>query len=92
MAADIIIVKQTNNIVGVSATGPQGPAGSGSVHQYTQSTPSASWVIVHNLGRAVSAEVFLNTGEEVITDVINTSTSTLTINFASVQSGYVLYS
>ena len=91
MSADIIVVNQTNNVIGVSAAGPQGPAGSGSVHQYTQATPSASWVIVHNLGRAVSAEVFLNTGEEVITDVINTSTSTLTINFASPQSGYVLY-
>jgi len=91
MAADIIVVQATNNLVSVSGSGPQGPAGTGSVHQFTQSSAASTWVITHNLGRAVSAEVFVG-DQLVITDTIITDNNTLTIIFASPQTGYVLYS
>ena len=89
--SDVIIVQKTVNQVSVAAAGPQGPAGNGSVTQFTQSTPASTWVISHNLGRAVTAEVFVG-GQLVITDVVITDSNTLTVIFASPQTGYVLYS
>jgi hypothetical protein len=91
MAADIIVVQSTTNTVSVSGSGPQGPAGTGSEHQFTQSTPASTWIITHNLGRPVIAQVFVG-GQLVTTDTIITDNNTLTVVFASPQSGYVLYS
>lgn len=91
MAADIIVVQATSNQISVSGSGPQGPAGTGSEQQFTQNSPAATWIIVHNLGRPVIAQVFV-AGQLVITDTIITDNNTLTVVFASPQTGYVLYS
>lgn len=52
--------------------GPSGPAGAG--FEFTQSAPSASWVIPHSLGRRPVVAVFVN-GAQVFADVTATTTS-----------------
>lgn len=42
--------------------------------EHVQAAPSASWIIVHTLGRRPCVAVYLADGEEVITDITSTST------------------
>jgi hypothetical protein len=75
------------DVLVLPVAGPQGPpgaAGAGFVH--TQTDPSSNWIITHNLGLypAVSIRV---ADEQVIADVDYGSLNTITITFASPQTG-----
>ena len=86
-ASAVVVTNPTISAVLVAgARGPQGPSGaSGYVH--TQSTPAATWTIIHNLGRIpLSCEVSI--GDEVVyTDTSYPDTTTAVLTFASPQSG-----
>lgn len=70
-------------------TGPQGPAGAGSAPLRFDASLSATWVLAHSLGRVPTVQVYLSTGEPVLTDVVATSTQ-ITVTFHNPQQGFVL--
>lgn len=69
--------------------GPQGPAGAGSAPLRLDAANAATWVFGHGLGRVPTVQVFLSSGESVLTDVAAT-TSQITVTFPSPQAGFVL--
>jgi hypothetical protein len=66
--------------------GPPGPAGTGYTH--TQSSPSATWTINHNLGIKPSVEVFSVGGLEVDASVLHVSNNQVAVSFATPFAGY----
>lgn len=55
----------------ISTQGPQGPAGTGYIH--TQVTPSATWIINHNLGFRPAVELLDTGGQEIDGEVAHPS-------------------
>jgi hypothetical protein len=65
-------------------------SGGGAGYMHTQSSPSAQWHITFpDLGRLPSVQIYLTTGEFIITDVLSTSTS-VTVTFPSATAGYAV--
>lgn len=54
---------------------------------HIQATASASWVIVHNLGKYPSVSIVDSAGSEVIGEVIYNSKNQLTVSFSAAFSG-----
>ena len=82
--------------VNVSGTtvGPQGPKGdtgaqgaSGGNYKHTQSSPSATWTIAHNLGYNPSVSVVDSAGSQVEGNTVWTDINTVTITFSGAFSG-----
>jgi hypothetical protein len=71
----------------VGLVGPAGPAGE--ARRYDVSSPAGTWILPHDLGRVPSVAVYLASGEAVIADV-SASTTTITVTFATAQTGFVL--
>ena len=69
--------------------GPQGPAGAGSAPLRLDATLAATWVLSHPLGRVPTVQVYLGSGESVLTDLTATTTQ-ITVTFPSPQAGFVL--
>lgn len=69
--------------------GPQGPAGAGSAPLRFDAVPASTWVLSHGLGRVPTVQVYLATGESVLSDITAT-TSQITVTFPSPQTGFVL--
>lgn len=91
-----VLVTGDTYTVTVAAPGPQGPpgpAGSGGFTYYfhTQASPSAGWVIDHNLNRPTHATVFM-AGEEVEADVVRNTDDQTTITFPAPTTGSALIS
>lgn len=72
----------------VGPRGPIGPPG-GSGFSYVQTTPAASWPVVHNLGRHPYAVLCTIGGSEVIADIDFPDLNTIVITHASPVSGRV---
>lgn len=73
--------------------GPAGPPGDNLAFEYTQATDLSTWTIPVpvGFGRRPSVAVYLASGEAVMADVSASSTS-VTITFASPQSGSAVLS
>ncbi|MGS2646075.1 hypothetical protein [Streptosporangium sp. G12] len=69
-------------------TGPQGPPGN--TIALAQSTPSASWVLTHNLGHKPQVSILDASGVVVHTDVTHLDDNTLSVVFAQPQAGTAL--
>jgi hypothetical protein len=69
--------------------GPQGPAGAGSAPLRLDAALASSWVLSHGLGRIPTVQIYLTSGEAVLSDVTAT-TSQITVTFPSPQAGFVL--
>jgi hypothetical protein len=68
--------------------GPQGPPGVGDAnYAFTQGAPSASWHVVHNLGKHPSVTVLDSSNSEIEGDITYTNANELTINFSGAFSG-----
>ena len=91
------------SIVAIPAPGPQGPAGptgpqgptgppGGTGFEYTQGSPSASWIINHNLNRKVHVSVFNSSAEEIFADVVHGTTNQTTVTFPSPVTGSAVIS
>jgi hypothetical protein len=67
------------------------PVSSGSSgYMHTQSSASAQWHITFpDLGRLPNVQIYLTSGEFIITDVLSTSTS-VTVTFPSLTAGYAV--
>jgi len=65
--------------------GPPGPGDKNYVH--TQASPSALWIVQHNLGKFPSVSVFDSGGDLVEGDVIYDSLNQCTLTFSGAFSG-----
>jgi len=84
----VVIGENNVTVEIVGAPGPAGPAGA-SAFEHVQSTPSASWVVTHNLGRRAVTEVYDATDSEVVAEVAHTTT-TATVVWAAPATGRVV--
>lgn len=90
-----VVVQQTNNTVSVAAAGPQGPPGpqgpagapGGASYQFTQSVPSSTWVINHNLNRKVHVSLFDDDGNQILSDIEHGSLNQATVTWSSPTTG-----
>lgn len=90
----LVITTDTETPVVVSSDGAQGPQGEpglpgapgGSRFEHIQASPASDWVIVHGLNIYPSVTVIVN-DDEVEADVHYNSLNSVTVHFASPQSG-----
>lgn len=93
-------------VIQVAQQGPMGPVpvlktldgqslfGSGDIatwHTYQQNSPSAVWVIQHNLNKYPSVTVVDSAGTWVIGEVVYNDTNTITISFNGTFSGKAFF-
>lgn len=89
-----------NTIVTVTAPGPQGPPGpagppGGGYYVHTQTAPSASWIIDHNLGRRVHVALSDATAapfRNVYADVVHGTLNQTSITFPTPVTGSAVIS
>lgn len=55
--------------------------------EFVQATPSASWVVAHNLNKLPSVVLLDGTGGEVFADIVHVDSNNLTVNFGTPQTG-----
>lgn len=70
--------------------GPQGdpgPPGTDSTYVHNQAVPSASWVVVHNMGKRPAITVFDSANDEIEGDIVHNSVNQLTLTFSAAFSG-----
>lgn len=86
------VVDGTPQIISVGIQGPAGPKGDvGEVYTFTQSTPSTSWVINHNLGVRTSVTVFNSGSQPVEAEIIHPTINQTVINFLIATSGFARF-
>lgn len=73
----------------IGPPGPQGPAGTASAPLRIEASLASTWTLSHALARVPTFQVFLNGGEQVLTDVQATTTQII-VTFPSPQAGFVL--
>ena len=66
--------------------GPPGQAGSGV--NFTQSSPSNTWIINHNLGFRPSVALFTIGGMEILGEIVHTSVNQTVVNFNGAIAGF----
>ena len=64
-----------------------GAAGPGNTYVFTQSSPSATWTVTHNLSCFPSVTVVDTGGSEIIPHLVYTSNMVVTLTFGSAISG-----
>ena len=69
--------------------GPPGPSGPSAAPLRIDASLAATWILPHPLGRVPTVQVFLGTGEPVLTDVA-ANAAQITVTFPSPQQGFVL--
>jgi hypothetical protein len=69
--------------------GPPGPPGPDAAPLRLDAPLAATWILPHPLGRVPTVQVFLASGEAVLTDVA-AGLATVTVTFPSPQQGFVL--
>ena len=80
------------------ATGAQGPAGLGSIYVHTQSSPSTTWTVTHNLNNQyVNVEPIDSTGNSYVgrydyPTITFNNANALTMTFSSAVTGYAAIS
>ena len=88
------VIEDPDDVVAVPAPGPQGPRGpigpaGGVAYVHTQTTPSASWVIQHNLERYPGITVVVD-GEVVLADVYYIDINNINVVLAQPASGLAI--
>lgn len=78
----LVSTEASNTVVTVATVGPQGPAGGGggggSAYQFTQSSPSTTWTVNHNLGYKPIVDVY-DTGSQQIEALVTHPTVNQTL-------------
>jgi hypothetical protein len=69
------------------AIGPVGPASTGQTYTHSQSIPSETWTINHNLGQFPSVTVVDSAGTEVIGGVTYQNSNTIVLSFTAAFAG-----
>ena len=73
----------------IGTTGAQGPQGISSAPTRIDAPLAATWILPHSLSRVPIVEVYLASGERVLSDTVASAT-TITITFSQPQQGFVL--
>lgn len=92
------VVKKSASPITISSSGPQGPTGpqglpgaaGGTVYVHNQTTPAATWIIDHNVGRKVSVTLYDDSGNVVITDIQHGTVNQATVTWSSPTTGSAL--
>ena len=84
-----VVAKEKGNTVVV--TGVIGGVSQDSNYAYTQSSPSAQWVIVHNLAKYCSVTVVDSGDNMVFGEVLYNSLNQVTLTFAGAFSGKAFF-
>ena len=71
-AGTTVVTVPATSVVTATTQGPQGPAGSGA-YVFTQSTPSTTWTINHNLGFRPTVELLDAGSQEIDGEVAHPS-------------------
>ena len=71
-AGTTVVTVPVTSVVTATTEGPQGPAGSGG-YVFTQTTPSTTWTINHNLGFRPTVELLDAGSQEIDGDVAHPS-------------------
>ena len=75
--------------VEIEVPGPPGPPGSGATsYLHTQSGPSQSWTVNHNLGFRPSVELFTTGWQEMAADVVHVSMNQFIVTFNQPTAGF----
>jgi len=89
-----IIIKDENDIIELSGSGPPGVAGppgaSGGAYIHTQTVPSAVWTITHPLNRAVNVAVYDENGCMVNVAVVEISASVVEVRASAAFAGHAV--
>lgn len=83
---ELVIPEITLELAGVGLQGPPGPAGVSYTH--TQSMPSNTWIINHNLGFMPIVQVFGQTNEQISVSIYHHSVNQVRLFFNWMQSGF----
>jgi hypothetical protein len=84
---DVAVVdREVVSIVSEGIQGPPGASGAGFV--FTQGSPTAEWVVNHNLGFKPAVMVFDAGGSEVEAEVLHTSVNQARIYFSVPLAGF----
>lgn len=75
-----------HDVVVITSSGPAGPPGLGTGYTHHQTTPSASWLVQHNLGCYPAVAVYVD-GELGLADVEFVDLNTLSIPFPQATTG-----
>jgi hypothetical protein len=82
------VVNVSEEAVSVVTVGTQGPPGPGqSTYVHTQSVPSATWTITHNLNRHPAVSVVDSAGNVIYANVTYTSPNALVVTFSAAFGG-----
>ena len=82
-------VVSVRRIPPTTPTPGDGPVAAVSGTEIVQSTPSASWLFLHSLGRRPSVTVYDSNGEELLAEVHTTLTS-INVLFSAAMTGSVV--
>lgn len=72
-----------------AVVGPPGPPGPDAAPVRIDASLASTWILANPLGRIPTVQVFLASGEPVLTDV-QATTAQITVTFPSPQQGFVL--
>jgi hypothetical protein len=79
--------QKTVAIVHAGPRGAQGVDGAAQDFEHVQASPSAEWIINHNLGAEPSVSVLSAGGVEMEANVVHMSVNQVRVYFASAQAG-----
>jgi hypothetical protein len=94
---EVTVVRPATSLT-LNAPGPQGPRGpsglpgaaGGTVYLHEQTTPSATWIINHNVGRRVAVILFDDDGNVVQSDIENGTDNQATVTWSQPTTGSAL--
>jgi len=78
-----------NNTEWFVVTEPVASSTSDKNYVFTQTTPSDTWTVNHNLDKRCSVQVVDDTYKEIIADITWVSNNTVTVEFNTATTGYV---
>jgi hypothetical protein len=87
--------EESVNYVPTGQPGPQGPpgaAGQGLRFEFQQTTPSATWIVNHNLGFRPNVSVWSLGGAEMLGELIHISANQVNIYFDNPVAGSAIFS
>lgn len=82
----VTVEMPNTTIVEVVAQGPQGPAGSGA-YVHSQSSPSTTWTINHNMGIRPAVELLDSGGQEIDGEISHTNVNQTVVRLNPASAG-----
>lgn len=87
VAGAVVQTTVAPQVISTSISAVGAPGASGPSHVHTQSSPSATWVINHNLGFKPAVALVTVGGVEMFADVVHTNSNQVTVLFVQPTAG-----